>query len=114
MRRTLIGVVGLTVALFLAGSLTAFDWKNVVGQATGSSLNDAGGFVRSAAGMSATPERVAVAPGAAVASKSGQPPSVTVAKPVVRSIIEWDEYTARMDAVDSVELRARVAGSAGT
>ncbi len=35
---------------------------------------------------------------------------VTVAKPVVMQIVEWDEYTGRLDAIDSVEVRARVSG----
>jgi RND family efflux transporter MFP subunit len=35
---------------------------------------------------------------------------VTVAKPVVKEITEWDEFTGRFDAVESVEVRARVNG----
>ncbi|HWP93409.1 MAG TPA: efflux RND transporter periplasmic adaptor subunit [Thermodesulfobacteriota bacterium] len=38
------------------------------------------------------------------------PPKVTVSQPVVREIIEWDEYTGRLEAVESVEVRARVSG----
>jgi RND family efflux transporter MFP subunit len=38
------------------------------------------------------------------------PPKVTVVHPVVREIVEWDEYTARLEAVDSVEVRPRVSG----
>jgi multidrug efflux pump subunit AcrA (membrane-fusion protein) len=38
------------------------------------------------------------------------PPKVTVGQPVVRELIEWDEYTGRLEAVDSVEVRARVSG----
>jgi len=38
------------------------------------------------------------------------PPKVTVVQPVAREITEWDEYTARLDAVDSVEVRPRVSG----
>jgi RND family efflux transporter MFP subunit len=38
------------------------------------------------------------------------PPKVTVAKPIEREIVEWDEYTARLEAVDYVEVRARVGG----
>jgi RND family efflux transporter MFP subunit len=38
------------------------------------------------------------------------PPPVTVAKPVVKEIIEMDEYTGRFDAPETVELRARVGG----
>ncbi len=39
-----------------------------------------------------------------------QPPSVTTSKPVVKPIVEWDEYTGRFDAVETVEIRARVSG----
>ena len=35
---------------------------------------------------------------------------VTVAKPVVMPIVEWDEYIGRMAAVESVDIRARVSG----
>ncbi len=31
-------------------------------------------------------------------------------QPVEREVTEWDEYTARLDAVDSVEVRPRVSG----
>jgi RND family efflux transporter MFP subunit len=38
------------------------------------------------------------------------PPKVTVARPLVREIVEWDEYTGRLQALDSVEIRPRVNG----
>src|SRR5262245_44166034 len=38
------------------------------------------------------------------------PPEVDVAKPVVREVTEWDEYTGRLAAVDTVEIRPRVSG----
>jgi multidrug efflux system membrane fusion protein len=38
------------------------------------------------------------------------PPPVTVAKPVNKEIVEWDEYTGRTDAVQSVNITARVSG----
>ncbi|HLY37787.1 MAG TPA: efflux RND transporter periplasmic adaptor subunit [Candidatus Binatia bacterium] len=38
------------------------------------------------------------------------PPKVKVVHPVARDVTEWDEYTARLDAVDSVEVRPRVSG----
>lgn len=38
------------------------------------------------------------------------PPPVTVSKPVQKSITEWDEYTGRFTAVETVEIRARVSG----
>lgn len=37
-------------------------------------------------------------------------PTVTVAHPVKHSVVEWDEYTGRLAAVDFVEVRARVGG----
>lgn len=38
------------------------------------------------------------------------PPQVTVSQPVIRDVVEWDEYTGRLEAVESVEIRARVSG----
>jgi len=38
------------------------------------------------------------------------PPGVTVAKPERREIIEWDEYTGRLEAKEFVDIRARVSG----
>ena len=37
-------------------------------------------------------------------------PPVTVSTPVRQSLTEWDEYTGRFQAVERVELRARVSG----
>ncbi len=37
-------------------------------------------------------------------------PQVTVAQPVKRQIVEWDRYTGRLAAVQSVDVRARVSG----
>jgi RND family efflux transporter MFP subunit len=38
------------------------------------------------------------------------PPRVEVSKPLVREVIDWDEYTGRLEAVENVEVRARVSG----
>lgn len=38
------------------------------------------------------------------------PPTVTVATPVKKQVVEWDEYTARIEAVEDVDVRARVSG----
>jgi multidrug efflux system membrane fusion protein len=38
------------------------------------------------------------------------PPSVTVARPLQKTITEWDEYTGRFTPLESVEVRARVSG----
>lgn len=40
----------------------------------------------------------------------GPPPAVTVSKPVEKEIVEWNEYIGRTEAVESVEVRARVSG----
>jgi membrane fusion protein, multidrug efflux system len=54
---------------------------------------------------------VAAAPAFAQAPGGNQPPpSVSVAKPVVKQIVEHDDYTGRFNAVDFVEMRARVTG----
>ena len=38
------------------------------------------------------------------------PPAVTVAKPVKRTVTDFDEYVGRFAAINSVEVRARVSG----
>lgn len=38
------------------------------------------------------------------------PPNVTVSQPLQRSIVEWDDYTGRFEASQSVEIRPRVSG----
>ena len=43
-------------------------------------------------------------------SAAPPPPTVTVAKPVRRTIVDQDEYVGRFVAVDSVEIRSRVSG----
>src|SRR5579885_2887567 len=56
--------------------------------------------------LSAGCEKAAAPPAAA----ERPPAAVTVKQPVQREITEWDEYPARLDAVDTVEVRARVSG----
>jgi RND family efflux transporter MFP subunit len=38
------------------------------------------------------------------------PPAVSVAKPVVREVVEDDEFVGRFEAIDEVDIRARVGG----
>jgi membrane fusion protein, multidrug efflux system len=38
------------------------------------------------------------------------PPQVTVANVIERDVTEWDEFTGRLQAVDSVDVRPRVSG----
>jgi membrane fusion protein, multidrug efflux system len=37
-------------------------------------------------------------------------PAVTVAKPIQKNLAQWDEYTGRFTALETVEVRARVSG----
>src|SRR5712672_4744834 len=38
------------------------------------------------------------------------PPPVTVAQPSKRIVTDWDEFTGRFEAVEEVQVRARVGG----
>jgi multidrug efflux system membrane fusion protein len=38
------------------------------------------------------------------------PPAVTVATPTVRTITDWDEFVGRFEAIQQVQIRARVGG----
>jgi RND family efflux transporter MFP subunit len=49
-------------------------------------------------------------PAAQQAPPSQPPPQVTVSHPLAKEIVDYDEFTARLGAVDSVEIRARVSG----
>ncbi len=46
----------------------------------------------------------------AQAPASPPPPTVSIANPLEKDVVEWDEYTGRFDAVDTVEVRARISG----
>jgi multidrug efflux system membrane fusion protein len=48
--------------------------------------------------------------GAIAAAQEQAPPTVTAAKPVVRDVVDNDEFIGRFDAVDQVSVRARVGG----
>ena len=49
-------------------------------------------------------------PATAQAKAPPPPPVVSVSRPIEQDVIEWDEYTGRFDAVEFVEIRARVSG----
>lgn len=51
-------------------------------------------------------------PSAAEQKSDGDKPAinVTACKPIVKQIVEWDEYVARFEAVESAEVRPRVSG----
>ncbi|HET6762918.1 MAG TPA: biotin/lipoyl-binding protein, partial [Longimicrobiaceae bacterium] len=65
------------------------------------------------AGQAATVAALAIAAVAACAPAAPPPPpppQVTVAAAVGRPITEWDEFTGRFEATNTVEVRPRVSG----
>jgi multidrug efflux system membrane fusion protein len=46
----------------------------------------------------------------AVAQQPGSPPPVSVAKPVVRDVVDNDEFIGRFEPVDQVSVRSRIGG----
>ncbi len=44
------------------------------------------------------------------ANQGAPAPIVTVSQPIAKDVVEWDEYTGRLEAVQTVEIRARVSG----
>src|SRR5690242_6180608 len=48
--------------------------------------------------------------GQQAAQAPAAPPTVTVATPIKRSIVDYDEYVGRFVPIDAVEVRARVSG----
>ena len=76
---------------------------------------DAGGRSRRSAGwlaravLSAT-FLLGMAFGSTAFAQDQQLPVVTAAKPVVREIVEDDEFVGRFEAVDQVAIRSRVSG----
>lgn len=51
-----------------------------------------------------------VTPSQAATMAPPPPAPVTTAKPLIKEIVEWDEFTGQFAAVDSVEIRSRVSG----
>jgi membrane fusion protein, multidrug efflux system len=66
-------------------------------------------FRRSLAPAAAAVLLMGAPPGLAQAPPSAPPP-VTVARPIVKPIVERDDFVGRFDAVDYVEIRSRVSG----
>jgi multidrug efflux system membrane fusion protein len=48
--------------------------------------------------------------GSEQAAAAPPPPAVTVASPTVRQVTDWDEFVGRFEAVQQVQIRARVGG----
>ena len=46
----------------------------------------------------------------AASAQQAPAPSVTVAKPIVKDVVEFDDFIGRFEAVDEVDIRSRVSG----
>lgn len=72
-------------------------------------------MTRLAAGLSLAPVFALTLLGVAGCAKHKKPPPpptpvVVVAHPLQRSIVDWDDYVGRFEAVDTVDVRPRVSG----
>ncbi len=104
--------VVLMLALALAAAVVAFGpfqgrsveagFRKLAGLAS-STLSGATARVRAALSGSSIESSTA-------GSAAPPPPKVTVSQPVTQTVTEWDEYTGRFDAVEAVEVQARVSG----
>ncbi|PZN97547.1 MAG: efflux transporter periplasmic adaptor subunit [Alphaproteobacteria bacterium] len=60
--------------------------------------------------LAACSEKEGGAAAAGPGGPGGPPPPVTVATPLVKPIVDWDDYIGRFEAKQSVEVRPRVSG----
>jgi RND family efflux transporter MFP subunit len=91
----------LGLALVVAAALVIMG--PLRGRSIEETLNDLAGTLTAALSDS-------TAPASRVTNAALPPPEITVSQPAVRKTIEWDEYTGRFDAVEVVDVRARVSG----
>lgn len=84
------GVVWALVLVLAAAVATGIWWQ---GQQSGATGGDGGAAKQAQSGAGAPPA-----------------PPVTIANPIHKKIVEWDEYPGQFTAVDAIEVRARVSG----
>jgi RND family efflux transporter MFP subunit len=61
-------------------------------------------------GLAACGNKADSAAAGAPGGPGGPPPGVTVANPLIKPIVDWDDYIGRFEARQSVEVRPRVSG----
>ncbi len=104
--------VVLILGVALAAAVIAFG--PVKGRSVGAGLQELASRTSSAMSSAAAHVRATFSGSAPASTAPGpdasHPPEVTVSQPITQKITEWDEYTGRFDAVQAVEVRARVSG----
>ena len=63
-----------------------------------------------AGGLAVLSATLSACSGGAASEAQPPPPEVTVAAPLVRNVLDWDEYVGRFEAVEAVEVKPRVSG----
>lgn len=104
MRRRVIwlALIALAVAALAAAEpLTGKSWRDL---ADGAAREARALWDRQFAGQTETSK------GAGGGKRDSAPPSVVTSLPVTRQVVDWDEYTGRFDAVETVEIKSRVGG----
>ena len=91
-------IASAAAATVLVPRLTGRTWEGIFSDLPGAIRTLTENTVRA-------PQASAPAPGAAAPAAA-----VTVGQPLQREIVEWDETTGRFDAVEAVEIKARVSG----
>lgn len=100
-----LGVLAVSAA---AAPLTGHDLQSLSWESLTKKAESLVGTARSA--LSAALDSSPTAKGRGGAPAQGPALSVTVSQPIERTVVEWDEYTGRFDAIDVVDIRARVSG----
>lgn len=106
MRRRFLVTVAIAAAgaIFIATPLvTGRTWDSMMTEASGSGRSLIENTAR-------PPSGTASAPASAKGPTAAPPAIVTISQPLRRQIVEWDEASGRFDAVETVDLRARVNG----
>lgn len=99
-RTTLLAATIAAAATYVAlPVLTGRSWDKIVADIAGS-----------AQGMRENTLRAPTASRPAAPAPSGPLQTIVVSQPLAREIVEWDETSARFDATETVDLRARVNG----
>jgi membrane fusion protein, multidrug efflux system len=85
-------------------------WKIGGGSREGSIMRRLTKFAARGAGLFVAASLITLGCERKPAPPAQGPALVTVSRPIQREVVDWDEYTGRLEAVEMVNLRARVGG----